>query len=584
MTRRVTQISLIVILTGIFYLPSLQNGFIWDDDQYLYANQAVQSIDGLARIWFSHDMPQYYPLVFTSFWVEHQLWGLDPFGYHFVNLGLHVANAVLIFLLLDALCPALALAVGLLFALHPVQVETVAWISERKNLLGCLFYLLSIHFYLNFQAVAARRHYLLSFGSFLLALLSKSITVSFVAVPLLLKWWRNEPVRRADLIAIAPFAGLGLLFGLHTVYLEIYRVGASGDAWQLTLAEHFVLPGQIVWFYVAKLLFPAELVFIYPKWQLDAGVPWQWLPTLALIALGVFLYTHRDRIGRGAFANYLGYLAALFPALGFFNVYPMRYSYVADHFQYIASINALILLVGLAAVTFGWLARRLEWCARPRVRTVLLSVALGLTSILFGAKILDYSRVFVNEKALWEDVTAKNPASSMAHINLGHSYKNLGDMSAAISRFKAAISVDPGNAMAHNNLGLSYSQLGKRDEALAAFETALQIDPNSASVYNNLGLLYLNAGDVARGFDYFSRANVLDDAMVEAHYNLAECYLLQGRPDPAVKALQRALEIQPRHPMIMRKLASAYVLTGQLGPAAALQQQAEQLDPPTSQP
>ncbi len=580
MSRRLLQISLIVVLTGIFYLPSLQNGFVWDDDQYLHANQAVQSDDGLTRIWFSHEMPQYYPLVFTSFWVEHQLWGIEPFGYHAVNLGLHIANALLVFLLLEALCPSLALAVGLLFALHPVQVETVAWISERKNLLGCLFYLLAIRCYLNFQAGAGRRQYLLSLGAFSLALLSKSITATFVVVPLLLKWWKREPIKKADLVAIAPFAGLGLLCGLQTVYLELYRVGASGDAWRLTLAEHLVLPGQIVWFYLAKLLFPVELVFIYPKWILDAGSPWQWLPTLALVVLGVSLYRRRDSLGRGAFATYLGYLAALFPALGFFNVYPMRFSYVANHFQYIASIGAFIFFAGLVEGSCARLAMRLEWFAKPRVRTGLAAIILCGVSLVYGVKILDYSRVFASEATLWEDVVAKNPASSMAHNNLGYLYKKQGDMQAAIGRFKTAIATDPGNALAYNNLGLSYGLLGRREESRAAFEDALRIDPEFASAYNNLGLLYLNAGDVARGFDYFSRASTLAPSMLEAHYNLAECHLLQGQPGAAVEALQRALALQPRHSMILRKLASAYALTGQVERAAALRQQADQLDPP----
>jgi hypothetical protein len=188
----VFEVAAIALLTFFVYLPSLTNGFIWDDDDYVTNNFSIQKKAGLKEIWFSYKTPQYYPMVFSSFWLEHKLWGLDPAGYRAVNLLFHIFNALLVYIILLRLYHPLALPAALIFAVHPVQVETVAWITERKNIFGAFFFLLTTFFYIRFYDTRRKLDFGLALLSFIFALLSKSVTSTFVIVPLLVRWWQGH--------------------------------------------------------------------------------------------------------------------------------------------------------------------------------------------------------------------------------------------------------------------------------------------------------------------------------------------------------------------------------------------------------
>jgi len=562
LAKHLLHIAIIAILAGIFYAPSLRNDFIWDDDEYVYNNAAVQSSEGLKDIWFSYKMPQYYPMVFTTFWVEHKLWGLDPYGYHAVNLALHIVNAALIYVILLHLYPPFAFAVGLLFALHPVHVETVAWITELKNILGCLFYLLAVLGYVKYLETRQRKHYHFSFVAFIAALLSKSITVTFVVVPLFLKWWRREKFCRSDIVALLPFALVGLASGINTVFLEIYRVGAQGGAWEASFAEHFVLAGQIILFYLYKIAFPGELIFFYPRWQLDAGQLWQWLPLVAVIGIGISLYFAKNRYGRGAFANYLYFVCALFPALGIFSVYPMIFSYVADHFQYIASLHAIVLLVGLMAFLFDRFARRCNWQLGAGGKAVVLYASLGVVSLFFGWKIMEHGKAFANLETLWTDVVTKNDRSWAAHNNLGMVYQKQGKIEKASDEFKKAIEINPEYLLAHQNLGLYYYYSDQGSSAIQEFKKTIDIDPDHADAYNNLGLVYLNLDQIDKAQDYFLTAIAKKPKMIQAHYNLAECYIVKEQYDKSIDELLVSINFHPQYYEAMNRVAQVYEMVG----------------------
>ena len=235
------QVIAISLLTFFVYFPSLTNGFIWDDDDYVINNFSIQKTDGLKEIWFSFKTPQYYPVVFSSFWLEYKLWGLNPTGYHLINLIFHIFNALLIYAVLFKLHRSLALIAALIFALHPVQVETVAWITERKNIFGAFFYLLTTFFYVRFYDSHRKKDYALSLLSFVFALLSKSITSTFVVVPILIRWWQGQKFSKRDMFQLSPFVLFGFFAGLNTAYLEIVRVGAQGSSWSLPLLGKLVL-------------------------------------------------------------------------------------------------------------------------------------------------------------------------------------------------------------------------------------------------------------------------------------------------------------------------------------------------------
>ena len=602
----------IIAFTFVVYCPSLKNGYIWDDDDYLTNNFFIQKTDGLKDIWFSYKTPQYYPVVFTSFWLEHKLWGLNPSGYHAVNLLFHICNALLLYAILLQLYSPLALPVALIFALHPVQVETVAWITERKNIYGAFFYLLTILFYLRFFDSQRKQDYGFSLTAFTLALLSKSITATFVIVPILIRWWQGKQLRRVDFFQFVPFLFLGFLAGVNTAYLEIVRVGAEGSPWSLPLLGKLVLPGKIILFYITKIIFPLETIFFYPRWQIDPSVIWQWIPTICVVSAAGLLYFYREKIGKAAFALFVCFGVSLFPALGFFNVYPMMYSYVADHFQYIASISMIILLcAGCEFVYKKAILKRLTFKARTR-QIVLFSAGLLLISAL-GYKSYSYSKVFENRETLFMDVIQKNPNAWMAHNNLGMVYITQKQLSKAYDQFKQTLEIKPNDCTALNNLGNLYKAQDLWGKAQESYETCLEFEPDYATAYNNLGLVHVHSGNLIKARTLFEKATRLDPMAHDAHLNLgllflhqkdyerslthynkaiaifpyySEAYLQKGllytqikRSADAKKAFQKVLEIDPNNFHANNNLGLLCSHDGRLKEATAYFRKALQLDP-----
>ncbi len=340
----------ILLAAAIAYIPAYSAGYIWDDDAYIVNNTVIQRPEGLKEIWTSLTVtPQFYPAVFTTFWVEHRLWGLEPAGYHAVNVGIHGIASVLVWLVLRRLGLRGAWVAGLVFAVHPVHVESVAWVTERKNTLSGMFYLMALLAYLRAfdipRRLAAPRGmgftagwYAVSVGLFVLALLSKTITCSLPAVIVLILWWKRPVWRWRELIPTLPMFALGLAAARLTVWVEQHHVGAKDLELGLTPAGRVLIAGRAVWFYLGKLVWPTDLTFIYEKWVIDPGVWWQWVYPAGVVAVLAGLWVMRGRIGKGPLVAGLCFCGTLVPALGFVDVYPMRYSWVADHFQYLASV------------------------------------------------------------------------------------------------------------------------------------------------------------------------------------------------------------------------------------------------------
>ncbi|HUI05697.1 MAG TPA: O-GlcNAc transferase, partial [Verrucomicrobiae bacterium] len=322
--------ALVVALTVVAYLPVRNAGFVFDDHDSVTDNRSLRTLAGLGRIWTDPRASfQYYPLTYTSFWAEYHLWGLRPAGYHEVNVLLHAVNAVLVGVLLTRLGVPGAWLAALLFALHPVQVESVAWISERKNVLCGLFYLSSLLAYLRFGEEPQRRwgFYALSLGLFVCALWSKTSAVSMPFAVLLLLWWKQGRVRRREVVALIPFVAAGAALGLVTAWVEIHRAGAHGPEWQMSLLERCLVAGRVVWFYAGKLLWPYPLMVIYPRWHIDSGVWWQYLFPCGAAAVVVALWRWRDRLGKAPLVGVAFFAGSLVPVPAFINIAFMRYSY-----------------------------------------------------------------------------------------------------------------------------------------------------------------------------------------------------------------------------------------------------------------
>ncbi len=430
------------------YAWTLQADFIWDDDAYVTKNATLESLDGLRRIWFEIGaVPQYYPLVHTSFWIERHLWGLDPLGYHAVNILLHAAGALLVWRLLLRLEVPGAWLGAALFAVHPVEVESVAWITERKNVLSLPLALLSMLTYLRFApvnetsegdaaAASAGRgtRYTLALLLFTAAALSKTVVVTLPAVLLVILWWKRGRVTIRDIAPLTPFFAIGLIFGLVTVWMEKHFVGAVGEEWSLTPFERVLLAGRVPWFYAAKLVWPYPLAFFYPRFAIDEHVWWQYLfPLAALLVVGA-LWFARKRLGRGPLAAVLIFVGVLTPALGFFDVYPFRFSFVADHFQYHAGIALLALAAAALAPALARLDRQRHGAQ-----------ALGVTLLLLVLGVLTFCQTFVyyDLETLYADTIVKNPTSWTAYANLSMHYITVGRKTEAYALAERAVELAP---------------------------------------------------------------------------------------------------------------------------------------------
>jgi protein O-mannosyl-transferase len=576
------------------YLPAMQGGLLWDDDAHI-TRAALQSLSGLARIWFKPGATQqYYPLLHTAFWIEHGLWGDAVVGYHLMNLLLHAGAAFLLVAILRRLAVPGAWLAAFFFALHPVQVETVAWISEQKNTLSTVFYLASALMYLRFDKTRNRRHYLIALALFLLALLSKTVTATLPAALLVVLWWQRGRLDwKKDVVPVLPWLALGAFAGLFTARYEQSVIGAGGKDFALTLVEKGLLAGRVVCFYAGKLFWPADLTFIYPHWTVDQNIGWQYLypAGVLIVAAGLAALARKQR---APLAGFLFFAGTLFPVLGFLNVYPFRFSYVADHFQYVACLGIFVPLaagLALAAQKLSGGTRSLVSWAGPAAVFVLTILAWNQTSLYRDAE------------TLYRETVARNPDGWMPHSNLGsvlmrtpgrgpeamtqletalqlnpdlpEAHNNVGlllsdipgESADAIKEFRDALKIRPNYAEAHNNLGSVLADAPHRvQEAIAEYEAALRIDPDYASAHNNLGSALSGLGRSDEAMREFQTALRLDPNLAEAHANLGVALLkIPGRMQDGVGELQAALRIRPDMQKVREILAQVRAQSGPAG-------------------
>jgi tetratricopeptide (TPR) repeat protein len=574
--RMAAALALICCITAIAYWPAIQGALLWDDDNHV-TRPDLQSLHGLWRIWSDLDATQqYYPLLHSAFWVEHRIWGDAALGYHLTNIGLHSLSALLVVLIVGRLRLPGAWLAGLLFALHPVCVESVAWITEQKNTLSGVFYLASAFTYLGFDQTRRRPQYFLALGFFLLALASKTATVTLPAALLVLLWWlRGQLAWRRDVAPLLPWVGLGVSSGLITAYVEKVYLGAQGKAFALSLPECLLLAGRAPWFYACKVLWPVNLIFSYPHWKIDPAALWQYLfPVgLAIVVAGFGLLARRNR---GPLAAFLIFAGTLFPVLGFLNVFYFRYSYVADHFQYLACLGIVVpAAVGLAAAAQRW-----ELGTRWRIglSALLLVFLAGLT---WGR-----STVYTDAETLYRDTLARNPDSWLARNNLGLLLaQEPGRLPEAISQYRQAVRIQPEYPEAHFNLGsaLAHSDLSDRlPEAIAEYQTALRLKPDYVEAYYNLGNALSRIPErLPEAITQYRAALRIQPDLAEAHENLGNALLrMPGELADAIAEYQAAIRIGPNVALRRLNLGNALAqIPDRLPEAIAEYQAAIRIDP-----
>jgi tetratricopeptide (TPR) repeat protein len=602
----------IIAATILAYSSVERCGYIWDDDDYVSENLTIRDVDGLVRIWLdTKSNPQYYPLVHSSFWIEYQLWGLDPLGYHVVNVAIHTINALLLWIILRRLAVPGAWFAALIFAIHPVHVESVAWITERKNVLSGLFYLSATYCFLRFanlssstsrasnsesltdessgatgslqeavdgESKASINHnpargsigfYIAALLLFICALLSKTVTATFPAAMLVIAFWKRDKLPWRDLPWLSPFFAIGIGFGLLTVQLEKSQVGASGFEWDFSMLDRILIAGRVVWFYFGKLVWPHPLIFTYHRWTIDDQAIWQYAFPAAALAVILLLWFLRHRIGKGPVVAVLLFVGTLFPALGFFDVYPMRFSFVADHFQYLASVAMIALLVA----TFATLANRATWL---RYAAYGASVAIvGLFMFLTWRQVL----VYENLEVLWRDTLAKNPTSWMAHNNLGSLLARRGDYREAETHLRQALEYKPDYYDAHANMGKVLDGLGRLPEAEKAYLRAVELRQDFPTAFNGLAVVYAKQGKMDEAKQYLARALLLDPGYAEAHTNLGKVLQSENQIDAAIREYEEAVRINPNLFVAQYNLALTYYGQGNLEGAAQHMAAAVQLQP-----
>jgi tetratricopeptide (TPR) repeat protein len=496
--------------------------YVWDDQDYVIENTCLRNLNGLKRIWFDIGAtPQYYPLAHTFFWIEYHIWGLHPGGYHVINILLHALNAILLFLLLSRLKIPGAWLAATVFALHPINVESVAWITERKNVLSLFFYLLAFTFFVKAIGIMGetseheiehenknlinRRFYIISLIFYLCALLSKTIVCSLPAAILLVMYWKKGGISKRNMMPTIPFFITGLGFGLLTALMERGRVGAVGRCWDLTFLERCMIAGRAIWFYAGKLVFPYPLMFVYPRWKIQQSNAILYLYPCGVVLVALFLWFVRKRIGRGPLTAFLFFICTLFPALGFFNVYPMRYSFVADHFQYHAGIGLIVLFCALLTVLITNFPRFDKFARIPG--TVILLGFLG---------VLTWRQTFI--------------------------YKDF------VTLFKETIKRNPDSTLVLTTVAAILSEEGKKEEAIKLYERAIELEPRDDVAHFNVGKIFLEINEVDRGVRHLEEALRLTPDCAHYHYFIALGYGLQSRDEEAAVHFKRAVELDPKEP------------------------------------
>jgi tetratricopeptide (TPR) repeat protein len=527
----------LIVGTVIAYQPAWHGGYIWDDDYYLTKNPLLTAPDGLRRIWFSLDSPsQYFPLVYTMFRFEHALWGLNPTGYHLVNLLLHVANALLVWRLLVRLNLTGAWLAGMIFALHPVHVESVAWITERKNVLMGFFFLLALLAWIEFadkRTQHAWRFYALALGFYILALFAKSTACTLPAALLLILWLKKEPITMRRLTQIGPFVLLGLAMGLVAIWWERFHQGTRGPLFEMGVIERVLVASHAVWFYLSKLFWPSDLTFIYPRWNIVAIDPLAYVWLLALAVACVAIFFTRRFVGRGLEVAGLFYVATLSPLLGFVMLYTFHYTFVADHYQYLASIGPIAVVAGGLTTLAHRYRRELLWGMSFLILFVL------------GALTWRQSRMYSDIEALWRTTIARNPSCWMAYNNLGIVLTGKANVNEAVANYQKSLELDPNYAQAHYNLGNALLEQGEIAQAFTHSQKALALAPWDADAHVAAGNVLLAKGDFDTAIAHYTKAVELRPDDSTAHYNLGNALQQTNRIDEAASHYTRALRAEP---------------------------------------
>ncbi len=579
------RIALIVVAVGLAYLPALRAGFVWDDQSLITANPLLRSFSGLAEIWSGARTADYFPVTNTIFWIESHLFGGHAAGYHALNILLQSANALLVWAVLRRLSVPGAWLAGLIFGIHPVHAESVAWISELKNLLSMFFYLVSLLCFFEIEGkrvLSSSVAYVASLFFFLLALLSKTQVVFLPVALLLCAWWRRSsnldessgasrgraanrgsPRFQREMIRTWPFFLIAVTFGLLTLWFQNRGIGEE-EIVLGSFGRRLANAGMAVWWYTGKVFAPIRLMAVYPSWRFDSPRAVEWLPLLALIGVMSIFWRWRDRWARSFLFAFAYFVVALVPVLGFLRMaYARSGTLVADHFQYFADIS-LIALFGAGV------ARLLE--SRRRWIKIVTGAVVTLLLGVMGSYTWARTKIYRNEETLWQDNFSKNPDAWQGHNRIGQLFFDQGKFAEAAQHFERATKLKPELPDNYNSLGLAYCRLDRFEEGIVEYRKALQLRGEKSSTAKSAGVATMrtnlaNALTLTANNLIDSAQTLLEQGAVIAAEANRKAAL--ERYEEAISEYEKALELEPQHPAIHRNLGLVLIRLGRYDEAVA---------------
>jgi tetratricopeptide (TPR) repeat protein len=596
---------ILVATTCAAFFPALRNEFVdWDDYENLVNNASYRGLgwDQLRWMFTTFHLGHYQPLSWMTLGLDHLIWGTDPFGYHLTNLIIHAANAILFYLVCRRLLsivfalppertrqPGLAIAAGLaalVFAVHPLRAESVAWVTERRDVLSALFFLASIDCYLRAQwpkQSQSRRGWLsLALVACVLSLLSKATAVTLPLVLLLFdvyplgrlpgrltSWFK--PDHRHVLFEKLPFFMLAGVFGLIALSAQ-QHTGALRPVQQYFLSHRVAQSFYGVCFYLWKSLFPARLSPLYElPFDFAAWAPLFLFCGAAAVSITLVLYRVRRR-WPGLLASWLYYNLMLAPVSGVAQSGPQL---AADRYTYLSCLSWSLLLGG----GFYYLSKSAGQ-SDGRRRLFVTSCTLAVPAVIvLGTMAWQQTKVWRDTRTLWEHVIAVGPPSSIAFYNMGRMIEHEGDNGRAMEYYQRSLAVNPTLADAHHNLARLLARNGQPLEAMEHYRRALEVKPRDADTHNNLGLLLAMRGEIPAALREFQTAVEIDPNYGRAYFNMARVFARQGDVEKSVQSYRHALKVNPDEVEIHLGLGEALARQGQLEEAAAHFQEAIKIQP-----
>ncbi len=553
--------SVAVVLALIIYWPAMHGQMLWDDSGHL-TGLSQQGWDGLASMWTRIGATQqYYPLLYSVFWLEHRIWGNpavlfgdNTFPYHVMNVLQHAGVALVLWHVLRRLAVPGAWLAALLFLVHPVNVESVAWMSEQKNTLSALFFLGALACWLRFDDTRRRGPYAAALALFVLGLLTKSVIATLPGVVLVIAWWKRGSLSwQRDVRPVIPFAALAVVSGLVTAWLEYHSVGAHGAEFELSLVQRTLLAAHALWFYLGSLAWPVHLAFFYERWVVSAADPLQWLYLVAIVAVLAALWRFRHR-SRAPLAALLIFIGASFPVLGFVNVYPFRFSWVADHFQYLPSMAMFALAAG-AAVTI--------WNRSTHLVRTAGALALSLVLITLAIMTSRQSRLYgADDITLYRATIERTPSAWEARFSLASSLMQQGAYAAAIEQVDEGLRYKADDALAVSTKADALASLGRTDDAIAAFNAAIAIDSTRSEIHFDYSTLLFRLKRFPDAIRELETTIRLQPGTSQAHFNLAAVLAEVGDRQRALAELEETARLSPQWPEMLRNVGNGFIALG----------------------